>query len=313
MYKYYFNDKEVTNYSEPKGMHGFRDGKYWVKIFQDINIFTHELDIIKSLTNCSGVVEVVDTGKVKIEFDDGSTACFPAIKELYVGEKNICQYCTNHYEEHRIIKLFLQLAHILFELEKCGIIHNDLKRENILIAEDETPILIDFNISKNEEEPLMPIHTNVSGELLAFTAPEKKGDGVVSLETDIYSFGCVLKACMAQCPSEYHKYYSRGLVTIMRKCMKSNPDERFHSFKDIANMLEKLVNRRTETDPAFQYTNFKEFVIKNISAMTALFYACGVIVMLVALFLIFKGPERESVNPKADIEAVFNEFRKLNN
>ncbi|XP_031091637.1 serine/threonine-protein kinase CDG1-like isoform X1 [Ipomoea triloba] len=77
--------------------------------------------------------------------------------------------------------------------EECRgspIIHRDMRPGNILLTHDFVPMLGDFGLAKwktNEEN----VQTRILGSL-GYLAPEYAENGIVSVRTDVYSFGIVL-------------------------------------------------------------------------------------------------------------------------
>ncbi|KAL1815675.1 hypothetical protein ACET3Z_018249 [Daucus carota] len=77
--------------------------------------------------------------------------------------------------------------------EECRgspIIHRDLRPSNILLTHDFVPMLGDFGLAKWKQND-SPIHTRILGTL-GYLAPEYVENGIVSVRSDVYSFGIVL-------------------------------------------------------------------------------------------------------------------------
>lgn len=322
MDRYYFNGQRIISPSERLGNKGFRDGKkYWIKMYTDKASFTHELEILNAISSNNGVAKMIESGIVDIVSDNGNSTTYHAIKETYIGDKNIRSYCKCHYSEKEILGVFIQLSQTLAELEEKNteeaVIHNDLKPDNIIMSDDGHPVLIDFNISKKVSEPLRKIHTQATE---GFEAPEKKMN-TISIKSDIYSFGCVLKACMDQNPdAKRPDVYSSDLKSIKKKCTEEDPELRFGSFCDVKKALEALKCKREITlETARPKTsraniNLKDFLFKHIQLFTTMLYGIGLFFLTLALYMIFWGPTRPkgyTPSVKEDIAILINDIKNL--
>ena len=321
MNKYYFNGVPVGSFSEPKDNKGFRDGKFWVKVFSEEESFSREKEMLEAVASCPGVVKVDQAGVVDIVAEDGGKTSYPAIREWYAGEKDIRAYCAKHYGEEEIKALFLMLAGNLFQLEESiGIIHNDVKPGNVLISDDGEPVLIDFNISKKVSEPMAAIHTHATPR---FSDP-KKGMGMVSVQGDIYSFGQVLDACLWQNP-DGPKAYSKGLLAFRDKC-REEPDKRYASFGEVMAAMEKLGKEDTEiaTEDVPVISNRKidirQFVVNHVPTLTKVLYGISIFFFLLGIYMILRPKDKEPVrvhaaNPslKEDCSIVITDIKNLIN
>lgn len=318
MDKYYFNDVYVQNFSEPKQNHSFRDGEFWVKSFSDKSGFENEKNILEEVATCNGVVKVNQTGIVKIITEEGKETSFNAIRERYIGERDIRSYCKKHYEEEELIHLFVILAGTLSEMESANVMHNDIKPQNILMSDNGDPVLIDFNTAKRITEPVLSIHRKWTE---GFCAPEKRS-GVISIKSDIFSFGCVLNACMWQNP-EGNTAYSRALRSVQKKCCMESPEQRYESFSEVMNALSDIEIKESEVESPGHSTkikvaaSFMEILRKyGMSLITASLYGCGIFFLCIALYMIIWGPQKPkgyTPNLKDDIQFVVNDIKDKQN
>jgi serine/threonine protein kinase len=87
----------------------------------------------------------------------------------------------------RLIKLMLGLASALAALHQRGVVHCDVKPDNILIRKnDGSPVLIDFEAAQRRDQ------ARLSGYTPMFAAPEQVFGDHVDVRADVYAFGMTL-------------------------------------------------------------------------------------------------------------------------
>src|SRR5260221_3220814 len=88
-----------------------------------------------------------------------------------------------------------QICMALAAAHDCGVLHRDLKRENIVLRpagpEEEQPVLIDFGLATFTNSKLSSQVTRVAGTL-SYMAPEQFA-GKVSIRSDIYSLSVIAR------------------------------------------------------------------------------------------------------------------------
>lgn len=93
----------------------------------------------------------------------------------------------------QVVEWIAQLAEGLAHAHGRGIVHSDLKPANVLLADDGTPLLLDFNLS--DDVSAAPAATLVVGGTLPYMAPEHLAatmtGGPVCVESDIFSLGVI--------------------------------------------------------------------------------------------------------------------------
>jgi tRNA A-37 threonylcarbamoyl transferase component Bud32 len=84
-----------------------------------------------------------------------------------------------------------QVASALAHLHSHGLVHLDVKPQNLLMSEDGTVKLIDFGLA----QPAGAIQESISGSTFgtaAYLAPEQASGEPVDVTTDVYALGCVV-------------------------------------------------------------------------------------------------------------------------
>ena len=157
----------------------------------------------------------------------------------------------------------LQLADALSEAHDKGIIHRDVKPENVLIHEDRYVKLTDFGIAH-----MVDAHTfTVTGQILGspgHMAPEQVEGGTCDVRSDVFSLGTVLYFCatgrlpfVGRNPHHLLKLLLDGeypdplrlrpsigadLADIMNKALSRAPAERYQTAVEMAENLRAFLS-----------------------------------------------------------------------
>jgi tRNA A-37 threonylcarbamoyl transferase component Bud32 len=100
--------------------------------------------------------------------------------------------------EHVAFKIALSVAHALDEASRHGIVHRDVKPENILLAPDGTVKLADLGLAKVRGEDLTLTKKGLTVGTVAYFAPEQAlGQPDLDVRTDIYALGATLYAALS--------------------------------------------------------------------------------------------------------------------
>jgi len=95
-------------------------------------------------------------------------------------------------QPHQAIHIVLSVADSLFYLHKRGLIHRDVKPENIMFRKDANPVLLDFGIAKTIGSRTRLTKTGASIGTPYYMSPEQCAARHIDGRSDIYSLGVVL-------------------------------------------------------------------------------------------------------------------------
>ena len=192
----------------------------------------------------------------------------------FVRGRTLTSYIESGYvfSTRQIIDICLQLADALATVHQAGIIHRDLKTENIMLMETIPgrfcAKILDFGIAKIKDRHVE--NKTQQGILVGtpeFMSPEQCYGQDIDHRSDIYSFGIIMyvmvcsrlpficDTAMGLLQKQVHEPTppcSRpdgsevlpGFDAIIQKCMMKSPDDRYQSFAEVITDLECLQEHR---------------------------------------------------------------------
>ena len=160
-----------------------------------------------------------------LEMDDGQI-----VLEEYIDGITVAQVMEiDKYRSSGARKVLLGVCDALSALHNRGIIHRDVKPENVIIEKSGRVVLIDFNVSRIESTANKD--TVVMGTV-GYAAPEQLGLAQTDARTDIYAIGVLYNVMLTgQHPSVNIASGKAG--RIVRKCTAVNPNERYHTATEL--------------------------------------------------------------------------------
>ena len=175
----------------------------------------------------------------------------------------------------RFYRIFKDICAALEHAHSCGLLHRDLKPNNIMLVEDESANesakILDFGVARFLDESESG-KTTQTGQIIgspAYMSPEQcrgeKGD----TRSEIYSLGCVMYECFSGTPPftgetsqalllqhlyEAPKNVSMkaaeqklppSLEKIIMNCLSKNPDERPQTIRELSERLSSAEKEKT--------------------------------------------------------------------
>jgi serine/threonine protein kinase len=114
---------------------------------------------------------------------------------------------------HEAAAIGMQIAGALADAHAAGIVHRDVKPENVLITEDGTAKISDFGVSRATGVDTVTT-TGVLAGTPAYLAPEVASGGEASPKSDVYSLGAALYTAIEGMPP--HGLDENPIALLMR-------------------------------------------------------------------------------------------------
>lgn len=221
--------------------------------------FRREAELLSSICGEERVAKV---------FDYWETGEDSFIIMEYVNGKNLKQLKTEFvFDEQATLQIAYETAVALqYIWDNFSIIHRDIKPENIMLDEGFRVKLLDFGLSKQFDDQEDTTITMASSGLgtPGYMSPEQYTDGKhADFRSDIFSLGATMfflltgkktfngqstmdvytdtLANSPPAPERFEGLCSEGCINVMRRMMQRYPDDRYYSYSELLDDLEKLL------------------------------------------------------------------------
>ncbi len=151
----------------------------------------------------------------------------------------------------------IQIGEALQEAHSNGIVHRDIKTENIMVNSKNQIKVMDFGLAKLKGSIKITKGSSTVGTL-AYMAPEQIQGGEVDARSDIFSFGVVLFEML----TGILPFKGEHDASIMYSIINEEPDSLQKYLPDVSSDLMHIINRALEKDPEDRYQSMKDIVIE---------------------------------------------------
>ncbi len=155
------------------------------------------------------------------------------------------------------ITFAVQMGDALHEAHQKGIVHRDIKADNIMINAKNQVKVMDFGLAKLKGSLKITKATSTVGTL-AYMAPEQIQGGDVDARSDIFSYGVVLYEMLTgKLP-----FRTEHEAALMYSIINDEPEPIQKYRSDLSPVLMNLISRALEKDPNDRYQSINEMVIE---------------------------------------------------
>lgn len=183
----------------------------------------------------------------------------------YVDGITITQYCQNNgLSVRERLRLFLLVLSAVQFAHQNLVVHRDLKPDNILVASDGTPRLLDFGTAKLLLPPSADAafgFTQLGGQAFtpAYASPEQILGQPISVASDIYSLGVLLFVLLSgEHPYEMGDVSTGELLRVVCGVQPPRPSAKSCPFGKIDADLDSIVLKALRKDPRERYSSAQD-------------------------------------------------------
>ena len=216
----------------------------------------------------------------------------PNIVRIFdVGFGNKMQYIVMEYVEGVTLKEYIENVKILnwkeavrFTLQILrglqhahdkGIVHRDIKPQNIMLLEDGTVKIMDFGIARFPKDERTNFKKTIGS--VHYISPEQAVGEITDFKSDVYSVGIMMYEMLTgklpftgktpeivaqkqiseqpKSPAFFNNTIPKGLVDIVFRAIEKNPQERYQSADE---MLRDVDDFKKNPDISFGYSYLKD-------------------------------------------------------
>jgi eukaryotic-like serine/threonine-protein kinase len=171
-------------------------------------------------------------------------------------------------ELDRALDIFIQVAKGLSYAHQHGVLHRDIKPDNIIIAEGQKEVkIVDFGIAKVLDDNKCEQTLTQTGEIFGtplYMSPEQGVGKKLDARSDLYSMGCVMFEALTAVPPfvgesvittmiKHHtetptslkeaslgREFPQALEHVVATLLAKNPEERYQSAQELIDDLIKI-------------------------------------------------------------------------
>ncbi len=239
------------------------DGKvYLEKINQ--NYYQHlELSIDK-LFVYEKISEIKSSNLKQIKITKINNQTFNFVEEFILGETLAKELKDNKLTINQRIAIIEDLFVAVANLHNAGIIHRDIKPDNIIIT-NHRAVLIDYNIARMYQ-PDKKNDTTLFGTR-GYAPPEQFGYQQTTFQSDLYALGKVMEEMFADTEVVVDK--------IVKKSTDFNPDKRYQTIEQMHKEFQKLkINKYNNPTQNVKNSSIQLFhEIKKTITLKRIFYS----------------------------------------
>ncbi len=194
------------------------------------------------------IVTVIDRGK------DGGQQF---IVFEYVDGENLKQFVerTGPLPTRRAVELALEIADALAFAHEHGLVHRDVKPQNILLTPDGDAKVTDFGIARSLDVEHGLTQTGTVLGTSNYLSPEQASGKATTASTDVYSLGVVVYELLtAEVP-----FPGDNFVAVAMKHINEPAPDLLEKRPDVPLRLAAAVDRAMEKDPDRRFPTMDQF------------------------------------------------------
>jgi serine/threonine protein kinase/Tol biopolymer transport system component len=201
------------------------------------------------------------------------------VSELLEGQTLREKMSGGPLSQRRVTEYAVEIARGLAAAHEKGVVHRDLKPDNIFVTKDNRVKVLDFGLAKQTgaESSLTPENATMTGPTptqpgtvmgtVGYMSPEQVRGQIVDHRSDIFSFGAILYEMV----SGKRAFKGDTSVETMNAILKEDPPELSESDLNIMPGLDRIVRHCLEKEAGLRFQSARDlsFDLESLSSVTS--------------------------------------------
>lgn len=163
------------------------------------------------------------------------TVVGPGIVMEYVDGRTLAQFLAENPSKAMRERVFVQLLQAVAYMHRCGVVHNDIKLDNVLVTRADNDVrLIDFGLADDDAHYLV----RTPGCTPAYASPELLSrETELDARSDIYSLGVVMREIFGNT----HLRLATRCMCVQREKRYANVEELLETFENCCRPTKSII------------------------------------------------------------------------
>jgi eukaryotic-like serine/threonine-protein kinase len=182
--------------------------------------------------------------------DFGMSGDFPYITMEYVPGKDLRTIiqAEGRLQQARAISILRQIALGSDAAHKLGIIHRDLKSQNVMVEDNGAVAILDFGLARGKMTEQLTLDSVMVGTP-HYMSPEQALGRPTDARSDVYSIGVMAYECL----TGHVPYDGESPLVIAMKHVSEPPPEDLGQLTDVAPEFIAIIYKALAKDPASRF------------------------------------------------------------
>ena len=197
------------------------------------------------------IISKVQNEHVVAIYDHGVTDDCAFLAMEYFGGGDLKARIGEGISSAQALKILMQMAKALDAVHAAGVVHRDLKPQNIMFREGNRLALVDFGLAKELDGKSTVTHAGLVLATPLYMSPEQYEGGRLDERSDLYSVGVILYEMLtgkppftaSNAPALAYQHVNSpvprlpqrlsGYQGIVDRLMAKRPEQRFQSAREL--------------------------------------------------------------------------------
>ena len=209
-------------------------------------MFFNEAQMVGRLQH-PNIVPIYDAGE-----ENGK---YYVVTEHIHGARTLAAYTKpdNLLRIDDVVEIMYKCSKALYYAHNRGVVHRDIKPNNIMLTNDNDVRIIDFGIAIVSDSDVSRIE-GIAGSP-SYMSPEQVQSAEITPQSDIYSLGAVMYELL----TGFRPFRANNLSKLLHQIVFATPPPLHSLREEISEDLEQVVAKSLQKEPEKRFPNASEF------------------------------------------------------